>query len=348
MPMAAVPRFVSKILRSALTLLSQPALLAQWTAYLFLCYLAFYFAASMLLWFTIIQQQDDNAPPVALTWYTEPFGLGLDSAKAHMDLGGIETRLEDLQLIWPIDAPWRIIIKSTRAEADYKAMQISAVNFSIMQRVALPWTRAMKIAAQSLSIVDTTALVDNGAILVDAARLDIERSYVNTGVDTRPAEQWRFSTGSIILPLPSSRALQIEGVKVGVNVSRIQPDWADRNAVAAWQYKGSHIELVEATTKMLDLNLAMGGDLRLKDNLGLTGELNLQVSGIDRGFYRLGEMGLLDPRQLQMLGDVLRLMPDAGARAYTLPLKLKDRTLYIGPGPVYTFTSLPWDVMPEQ
>jgi hypothetical protein len=48
---------------------------------------------------------------------------------------------------------------------------------------------------------------------------------------------------------------------------------------------------------------------------------------------------------MQMIGEVLRLMPDAGARTYDLPVRFKDDGMYIGNGPVWKFGAMPWEAV---
>ncbi|MGE3770546.1 MAG: DUF2125 domain-containing protein [Bdellovibrionales bacterium] len=304
-------------------------------------YLMLYLAGTVFLWAVFTRQQAGDQP-VMLTWFKDQHALGLSAPHAWVMLNDVPVTLHDLRLTWPLFRPAHLDMSAARAETTVSGTQITASNINMKSHIALPWTRIIDVEAQDVKVGDAGVVATRAnTIIVRAPHAMLTRRYLLAD-DGKPAEAWRVETGVVIMPLGTGGALQIDEIVLGLSLNRAQPDWHNRSDVSDWQAGGGRLDVTDASLRMLDVALGMGGDVQLNSKLGLSGELKLQVSGIDRGYMRLGELGLISPEQYQALGNVLRLFPDAGARIYTLPVYLKDTSIYIGPAPIFKLPPVPW------
>jgi hypothetical protein len=298
----------------------------------------FYFAASSILWFTLHRQQEDPNARVTLTWMREPFGVALFASDMAVTVAGTPVFLNDAKLTWPLLDPLQWRLTAVRAHTMLRGRHYVAAMPVVESTLSVLLTRTRALQAQALNISPMDTAV--GTITVSLPRIDIVHRHLRAD-DGLPAESFNLNTGAIIVPL-GANALQIDSVALGIGFSQAQPDdWHDRAAVAAWQADGGRVTITDGSLQAFDIVTALTGDVRLDNDLNLMGGLQLQVGGFERGYQRLGQLGLMDAQQYMLVGQVMRLLPDAGARTFTLPASLKGRTLHIGPAPVYKF-KLPW------
>lgn len=189
----------------------------------------------------------------------------------------------------------------------------------------------------------------------DEGRLDLDRLDLRVGAPTAEvagaqAQVWLDLAG-LAVTVPDPRppfdqpltALTATAVVVG----EIPPLADRRRALAAWRDEGGHILVPAAEVVWGDVRIAARGEIRLDAGLQPAAEFVAEIRGVDGLLDMLQATGLVAGTGARFgarmaLMALARPSPDDGARVPTVPVRLVEGRLNLGPIPLARFPEIGW------
>ncbi len=194
-------------------------------------------------------------------------------------------------------------------------------------------------ARLSLDSRDIRLRHDNGAAL-QAKRLQIHaRPAPNApdGIDLAlRSDELELEPGT--LPVEFPRTVKLMDLQTTVT-GLLKGDASPQN-LAQWRDDGGTLEITKLHLQWGDMDISASGSLALDDQMRLIGALTARIKGHDQLLNIAVNSGAMDRDHLPAARAVLGLLAAAAGGVLSVPVRLQDGKLFLGPAAIARLTAI--------